>query len=69
MYLIQMFLLITNKLLVLWFHVTAQPDAKMSGPQLSNGMPRRAVPLPFSSPPQLEVSALDQVDLEGKFSF
>ncbi|XP_041818547.1 WD repeat-containing protein 90 [Chelmon rostratus] len=43
----------------------AQPDAKMSGPQLSNGMPRRAVPLPFSSPPQLEVSALDQVDLEA----
>lgn len=49
--------------------MTVQPDAEVNGAQLSNGMPRRAAPLPSSSPPHLEVSALDQVDQEGQFSF
>ncbi|XP_070846624.1 WD repeat-containing protein 90 [Chaetodon trifascialis] len=43
---------------------SAQQDAELNAAQLSSGMPRWPVPLPSSSPPQLEVSALDQVDQE-----
>ncbi|KAI3365641.1 hypothetical protein L3Q82_010722 [Scortum barcoo] len=55
-------------------HISAsksvQPDAEVSGAQLSNGMPRQTAPQPSSSPPRLDVSTLDQVDqgveLKGK---
>lgn len=66
---IRMFLLISNKLLIMCFHVTVQQDAEVSGVQLSNGMPRQTAPLPFSPPQPLDVSTLDQVDQGGKFCF
>uniref|UniRef100_A0A3Q3IDR4 WD repeat domain 90 n=1 Tax=Monopterus albus TaxID=43700 RepID=A0A3Q3IDR4_MONAL len=62
MYLIQMFSLITNKLLLLCFHVTSQPDTEVGRVQLSNGMPREKAPIPSSPPPQLDISTIDQVD-------
>ncbi|XP_056222733.1 WD repeat-containing protein 90 [Seriola aureovittata] len=39
-----------------------QPDAEVSGVQLSNGMPRQTAPLPSSPPPQLDISTNDQVE-------
>ncbi|XP_073345853.1 WD repeat-containing protein 90 [Pagrus major] len=41
---------------------SVQPDAEVSGVQLSSGMPRQTAPLPFSPPQLLDVSTLDQVD-------
>lgn len=67
MYLVQMFFLIINKLLVLCFHVTVQSDAEVNRVQLSNGIPRQTAPQPSSSPPRLDVSTLDQVEQGGKF--
>lgn len=60
---------IINKLVLLCFHATVQPEAEASGVQLSNGMPRQTAPLPSSPPPQLNISTLDQVDQGGEFSF
>ncbi|XP_028424157.1 WD repeat-containing protein 90 isoform X2 [Perca flavescens] len=43
---------------------SVQPDAEVSGVQLSSGMPRQTAPLPSSPPPPLDISSLDQVDQE-----
>ncbi|XP_028264493.1 WD repeat-containing protein 90 isoform X2 [Parambassis ranga] len=40
-------------------------DAEIRGIQLSNGMPRQKAPLPSSSPPRLDISTIDQVNLGG----
>uniref|UniRef100_A0A8C9YQW0 WD repeat-containing protein 90 n=1 Tax=Sander lucioperca TaxID=283035 RepID=A0A8C9YQW0_SANLU len=37
-----------------------QPDAEVSGVQLSSGMPRQTAPLPSSPPPPLDISSLDR---------
>ncbi|XP_049916646.1 WD repeat-containing protein 90 isoform X3 [Epinephelus moara] len=55
----------SDKLVLLCFHATVQPEAEESGVQLSNGMPRQTAPLPSSPPPQLNISTLDQVDQGG----
>uniref|UniRef100_A0A7N8XKJ2 WD repeat domain 90 n=1 Tax=Mastacembelus armatus TaxID=205130 RepID=A0A7N8XKJ2_9TELE len=44
-------------------------NAEVSRVQVSNGMPRQTAPLPFSPPPRLNVSTIDEIDQGGKFSF
>ncbi|XP_026171981.1 WD repeat-containing protein 90 isoform X2 [Mastacembelus armatus] len=41
---------------------TAHADAEVSRVQVSNGMPRQTAPLPFSPPPRLNVSTIDEID-------